>query len=79
MFIGLGSLYSLEPTFQTPHYEAHPRRPEEVTILPTYNARRYDWDETACGPKDLVSGWDGRTPAWQYGPAWTLKNRKTHS
>merc|ERR1712137_1321676 len=54
-------------------YQAHPRKPNEVTILPTYVAQNYTWDEKAYGPKDSVSGWDGRAPAWSFGPAWTFK------
>jgi len=58
-------------------YRKYEREPKQVTVLPDYVASMYQWDEEKHGPKSKVIGWEGKTPAWKFGPAWS-QSRKTH-
>lgn len=58
-------------------YRKYEREPEEVTVLPDYVASMYQWDEEQNGPKSKVVGWQGKVPAWKFGPAWS-QGRKRH-
>jgi len=58
-------------------YRKHRREPQQVLVLPNYVAKMYEWDEQAHGPKSDVTGWQGKTPAWKFGPAWS-QGRKRH-
>lgn len=58
-------------------YHRYAREPHQVCILPNYVADNYSWDESKYGPKSQVTGWDGKTPAWKFGPAWA-RDRKRH-
>lgn len=54
-------------------YEAQPRTPDRVLVLPEYVATNYKWNEKLHGSKADVTGWDGKTPPRSFGPAWTLQ------
>lgn len=53
-------------------YSEYKREPQEVLVLPEYVASLYKWDEKKWGPKAQVTGWQGRKPAWFFGPAFCL-------
>lgn len=59
-------------------YEQHQREPEQVAVLPDYVARAYTWDEKKYGPKSAFVGWQGKRPAWEFGPAWTRDQKRHH-
>lgn len=56
-------------------YQQYPREPHQTLVLPDYVADRYRWDEKRHGPKAAVTGWQGKTPAWRFGPEWSQASR----
>jgi len=56
-------------------YQQYPREPDQALVLPDYVADRYHWDEKRHGPKGAVTGWNGKIPAWRFGPEWSQASR----
>lgn len=57
-------------------YHEYSREPNRVVVLPDYVARTYGWDEAKHGPKSEVTGWDGKSPAWSFGPTWSQTSER---